>query len=93
MDVLARSMPLSAAQWMALPAPCSGLGRALPAAIAASVFQAFALVQHLPATDAERLRAFGRGLHRAQRTAGVVLPRELRWRILAQAGAAAASKD
>jgi ankyrin repeat protein len=55
--VLAARLPLSEAEWNRVPSPCPGLGRALLPALQHSPEQARQLVRHLPAADAERLRA------------------------------------
>ena len=48
--------PLADGQWERLPRQCSGIGRALAAALACSPAQAQQVVQRLPPADAERLR-------------------------------------
>ena len=78
---------LTAAQWALIPAPCPGLGRALPAALQRSEAEAALLVARLPPADSDRLRAFALALHRAQRQLGVFLPAELAGRILSLFGA------
>ncbi len=61
------------AAWSAVPAPCPGLLRALPAVLAQSTEQAGHLVQHLPPADVQRLRTAALGLARAQKQSGVFL--------------------
>ena len=75
-------LPLSDAEWALVPSPCSGLGRALPAALAQSSTQASRLVQHLPPAYAERLRTAARCLARAQRHSQVQLPTPIVWWLL-----------
>ena len=82
--------PLTEEEWALLPAPCPGLGRALPAALAHSPAQARQVVQRLPAEDVARLRTAALALQRAQKRppgldCSVMLPSELVWRILALA--------
>ena len=61
-------MPLTEAQWAAIPvAPCPLLGLALPAAQAASAEQARQVVWRLPPEDARRLRTFALCVSRLQR--------------------------
>lgn len=75
--------PLTAAQWQAIPSPCPGLARALPAVLARSEVEAAALVAHLPTADKARLRMAALCLHRSQQTMELPLPREVGQRILA----------
>ena len=74
--------PLSEAQWQRVPAPCPGLGRALPAVLQRSEAEAALLVAHLPAADRQRLQAFALALHRMQRQLGIDLPAGICLRIL-----------
>ena len=73
-DYVVARLPLSGDDWALLPRHCSGLGRALPAALAHSASQASSLVQHLPAADAERLLSFALCLARMQRRVDIQLP-------------------
>ena len=75
--LLVARQPLTPAEWARVPAPCPGLGAALPAVLARSEAEAAALVAHLPAADRERLRTAVLGLARAQRRCRVHLPAEL----------------
>lgn len=80
---LAVHWPLTDAQWRAsIPAPCPGLGRALPAVLARSQAEAALLVAHPPAADKARLRTAALSLHRCEQQLGVPLPREVAARIL-----------
>ena len=81
---LAAHFPLSAADWQRVPAPCAGLGRALPAVLARSDAEAALLVQRLPADDAQRLRLAALCVGRVQRRRHVFLPAPLVRAILAQ---------
>lgn len=81
-DFVAGAPPLSAKQWALVPAPCAGLGRALPAALAKGVSQAQQLVGHLPATEVPRLRTFALCLARLQRQLELELPPTLVGRLL-----------
>jgi len=74
--------PLTAAQWQQVPAPCPGLGGALPAVLARSEAEAALLVPRLPPADAARLRTFALALHRAQRRMHIFLPAELARHVL-----------
>ncbi len=49
-------LPLDAAHWALVPAPCMGIGSALPTALACSPAQAAQVVRRLPPADAARLR-------------------------------------
>jgi hypothetical protein len=60
------------------------MGRALPAALAHSSVQASWLVQHLPPSDAERLRTAALCLARAQRRSLALLPTPLVRLLLSQ---------
>ncbi|KAI3433479.1 hypothetical protein D9Q98_003291 [Chlorella vulgaris] len=71
------------AAWSAVPAPCPGLMRALPAVLAHSAEQARHLVQHLPPADVKRLRTAALCLARAQYRRGIFLPNPVVWKILA----------
>lgn len=79
---LAVHWPLTAAQWQQVPAPCPGLGGALPAVLARSEAEAALLVPRLPPADAARLRTFALALHRAQRRMHIFLPAELARHVL-----------
>ncbi|KAL4855970.1 Ankyrin-1 [Chlorella vulgaris] len=74
---------LTSEEWAAVPTPCSGLGRALPAVLARSTDQARQLVQHLPPADAQRLRTAALSLHRAQTVLDRALPAPVVCSILA----------
>ena len=75
--------PLAEAEWFLVPAPCPGLGRALPAAVAHSTKLARCLVARLPEADAERLWVAALCLGRAQRCSGTSLRPALVWEMLA----------
>ncbi|KAL4859422.1 Inversin-B [Chlorella vulgaris] len=75
------------AAWSAVPAPCPGLLRALPAVLAHSTEQARHLVQHLSPADVQRLRTAALCMARAQRQSGVFLPTAVVWQILQQIAA------
>ena len=47
-DYVAINVPLTNDQWACIPSPCPGLSRALPAALACSVFQARQVMRRLP---------------------------------------------
>ena len=81
-DVAART-PLTPAQWVRVPAPCAGLGAALPAVLARSTAEARLLVAHLPAEEQRRLRTGALALARRQRSLHLALPTPLAERILA----------
>ena len=82
-DCLLARLPFADAEWQLVPAPCPGLGRALPAALACSPAQAHSLVQHLPSTDAQRLCVASLSLARAQKRLRCSLTLPLVWRLLA----------
>lgn len=69
-----RRLPLSEACWAQVPAPCAGLERALPAALAHSEAQAAQLVARLPEEAKQRLRTAALALARQQRRWRVALP-------------------
>jgi ankyrin repeat protein len=75
------------AAWSAVPVPCSGLLRALPAVLGHSAEQAPHLVQHLPPADVQRLRTAALCLARAQKQSGVALPSGIVWQVLQLMGA------
>ena len=79
---LAACWPLGEAQWQQVPAPCPGLGRALPAVLQRSEAEAALLVAHLPTADRQRLRAFALALHRRQQQLRVYLSTAILHRIL-----------
>jgi len=79
--VLCRT-PLTAEEWAWVPAPCPGLGRALPPVLAHSEEQAGQLVRCLPAEEARRLRTFALCLARRQLELGVFLAQPVFARIL-----------
>ena len=81
---LATCFALSADEWQRVPAPCAGLGRALPAVLARSVNEVRQLVQHLPEEDQQRLHTAALCLSRAQRCHGTFMPAPLVRTILAQ---------
>lgn len=82
-EAIAARLPLLPDEWQPVQAPCPGLGPLLPQALALSFEQARQLVRHLPAADAQRLRAGALALARAQRVRRVYLPPPLAHRILA----------
>lgn len=65
---LAARRSMTPEQWQRVPAPCPGLGRALPAVLARSETEAALLAAHLPAAEAERLRISALSLHHLQRS-------------------------
>eukprot|EP00887_Chlorella_sp_A99_P002399 scaffold10.g2399.t1 len=73
---------LSPADWAAIPAPCPGLARALPAVLARSTAEAAELVAHLPADHRSRLHTLALSLARMQRRLGLELPAHIVRRIL-----------
>ena len=75
-------------QWQRVPAPCPGLGAALPAVLARSEAEAGCLVGRLPVKERAWLRTAALCLGRAQRMEGVELERVLMGRMLALALAA-----
>eukprot|EP00887_Chlorella_sp_A99_P001679 scaffold8.g1679.t1 len=82
---LAARRALSPADWAALPTPCPGLARALPAILARSPAEAAQLVAHLPAAARGRLHALLLSLARVQRQLRLELPEAVVRRILAAA--------
>ncbi|PRW60120.1 serine threonine- phosphatase 6 regulatory ankyrin repeat subunit B-like [Chlorella sorokiniana] len=76
-ECVATKLPLSPADWALVPSNCTGLGRALPSALAHSDEQARSLVAHLPAADRSRLQLFALCLHRAQHRLHIHVPSEL----------------
>ena len=66
--------PLVPADWALVPAPCPGLGAALPAVLVRSETEAAALVARLPADDANRLCTTALCLRRVERVHGLDLP-------------------
>ena len=82
---LAACTALSPAQWQRVPAPCPGLGAALPAVLARSMTEAALLVGRLPVEVRERLRTGALCLGWAQRVLGVELERALVGQVLALA--------
>ena len=81
---LATLVPLSAAEWQRVPAPCAGLGAALPDVLARSDAEPALLVQHLPEASKQRLRMAALCLGRAQRRHGASLPAPLVRALLAE---------
>ncbi len=81
-DFIAAAPPLTAVHWACMPAPCPGLGRALPTALAQSHEQARQVVQRLPPADATRLRTFALVLVRLQRRLRMALPGDVAGRLL-----------
>lgn len=63
---LVARLPLSSAEWQRVPAPCPGLGVALPAVLQRSADEAAQLVRHMPPADRERLRTAAPCVARAQ---------------------------
>ena len=84
---LAASRALSLAQWKRIPAPCPGLGAALPAVLSRSEAEGRQLVRRLPDAERCRLRAAALALGWAQRALGIELPAVLVRRVLALAAA------
>jgi hypothetical protein len=88
---ITRSPHLTSEEWMAawsaVPAPCPGLLRALPAVPAHSAEQARHLVQHLPPADVQRLRTAALCMARAQKQSAVALPSAVVWQVLQLIGA------
>lgn len=75
--------PLAREAWALLPAPCPGLGEALPAVLERSQAEAHHLVGRILKGQLARLRTAALSLARAQREAGVELPAPLVARCLA----------
>lgn len=69
-------------EWRRVPAPCPGLGRALPAVLDRSHDQAAQLVAHLLPEDRLRLRTYALCLARVQRRRRVYLPQHIVERLL-----------
>jgi hypothetical protein len=84
---VAAAPALTEEQWAAVPSPCPGLGRALPAALDRSEAEARRIVQRLPGAEAQRLRVFALCLERSQRRLGIQLPSPLVGTLLALAAA------
>ncbi|KAI3426877.1 hypothetical protein D9Q98_006823 [Chlorella vulgaris] len=82
-DFVIARLPMTSKEWATVPAPCPGIGRALPAVLAHPAEQARWLVRHLPPADAQRLRTAAFSLHRAQQQLHVFLPSPVVWDILA----------
>ena len=74
---LVARQPLTPAEWLRVPSPCSGLGAALPAVLARGEAEAALLVAHLPAAARRRLRTAALCLRRAERVHGLELPAAL----------------
>lgn len=72
----AARQPLSPAQWARVPAPCPGLGAALPV-LTRSEAEAVLLVARLPCADRERLHTAALCIKRVERRRRVSLPVEL----------------
>ena len=72
--LLAARQPLTPADWQQLPAPCPGLGAALPAVLARSEAEAAQLVARLPPADKQRLRTAALCIGRVERSGGLHLP-------------------
>lgn len=70
-DLVMARPALRLREWALVPAPCPGLGRALPAALAHSRAHAAQLVARLPEDDVARLRTAALCLVRLQRTLGL----------------------
>lgn len=81
-DFVVQRQPLSDEEWAAVPTPCQGLHRALPAVLERSEQQAQQLVRHLTAAEVQRLQCGALCLARVQRCCGVHLPVPLVWRLL-----------
>lgn len=82
---LAARRALAPADWARVPAPCAGLGAALPAVLEQSPAEAALLVQHLPPAERQRLHIAALCLARAQRVHCAGLPPVALGRILALA--------
>lgn len=84
-DYVIARLPLSDAEWEAVPSPCGGLGRALPAALDHSAGQAEQLLSRmlLPRAEKARLRTLALCLAREQRRLRVILPSLAVQRVLA----------
>ena len=80
---LAACTALSPEQWQRVPAPCAGLGAALPAVLARSAAEAALLVDHLPAEGRQRLRTGALCLVRAQKECRLELPASVLGQVLA----------
>ena len=72
--LLVKRQPLTPAEWARVPAPCPGLGAALPAVLARSEAEAALLAARLPAADRERLHTAALCLRRVEREHGLDLP-------------------
>lgn len=68
---------LSPSEWQQVPAPCPGLGAALPAVLRRSAEEAAQLVRCLPPADRERLRTAALCLRRVQRLYRLALPADI----------------
>ncbi|KAL4435619.1 hypothetical protein ABPG77_002582 [Micractinium sp. CCAP 211/92] len=82
---LAARRALAPADWARVPAPCAGLGAALPAVLERSPAEAALLVQHLPQSERQRLHTAALCLARAQQVHCTYLPPAALGRILALA--------
>ncbi|KAL4435618.1 hypothetical protein ABPG77_002581 [Micractinium sp. CCAP 211/92] len=81
---LAARQPLSALEWELVPAPCSGLGAALPAVLARSVDEAALLMRRLPPADVARMRAVALcASHFMPQSGLTLLPTAILWHLLA----------
>jgi len=85
--LLIARQPLAAAEWALVPAPCPGLGAALPAVLARSAVEAGLLVGHLPIDERLRLRTAALCLAYPQQLIDMPLPTPIVWRILATSAA------
>ena len=72
--LLVERVPLTPEQWGRIPAPCAGLGAALPAVLERSTEEACLLVHRLPPADRARLRTFAVSLARVQQHMPAPLP-------------------
>ena len=88
--LVASRQPLLPAEWARVPAPCPGLGAALPAVLHRSADEAARLVRRLQPADQVRLRALALCLGRAQQQEPAQrsprlppLPTPIVWRLLA----------
>lgn len=81
---LVARQPLTDFEWELVPAPCAGLGAALPAVLARSVDEAAQLARRLPPADVARMRALALCTARCMRLSNLApLPTAIMWPLLA----------